>query len=124
VSDVNTISKNKIWMARIIAVSADILQIGLFPLFGEGFVSPLADVLDVVVCGLLTALVGWHFVFLPSFVVKVLPVMDLAPTWTIAILIATRQKVNLRESEAAKVFDNGPAIRQLKAPENQVSSRT
>jgi hypothetical protein len=36
--------------------------------------------------------VGWHLAFLPSFVVKVLPVADLAPTWTIAIFFATRQK--------------------------------
>jgi hypothetical protein len=122
--DVNTISKNKIWMARIIAISADLLQIGLFPLFGEGFISPLADALDLVVCGLLTALVGWHFAFLPSFVVKVLPVMDLAPTWTIAILIATRQNANSRSPEVTRVYDNGPSRPQLKAPENQASSRT
>jgi hypothetical protein len=117
-SDVNTIGTNKIRAARIIAVTADLLQIVLFPLFGEGFISPLADALDLVVCGLLTALVGWHFAFLPSFMVKVVPVLDLAPTWTIAILLATRQKANSRVPEVTRVYDDGPSRPQLKAPEN------
>ena len=55
----------------------------------EGALSPVDDGLDVVTAVILTALVGWHIAFVPSFVVKLLPVADLAPTWTVAVLIAT-----------------------------------
>jgi hypothetical protein len=56
----------------------------------EGFVSPFDAVLDVIVAVVLTLLVGWHIAFIPSFIIKALPFADLAPTWTLAILIATR----------------------------------
>jgi hypothetical protein len=87
-----TLTPNRIRVARLIAISADLLQLGLFPLFAEGFVSPLNDILDVVVCILLTLLVGWHYAFLPSLVAEIVPMFDLVPTWTIAIFLATRQK--------------------------------
>ena len=82
----------RIRAARLIAMTADLLQIGVFPLFSEGFASPLDVALDVLVCGLLTFLVGWHFAFLPGFIAEAVPIVDLVPTWTVAILIATRQK--------------------------------
>lgn len=84
-------SRRRIWIARGIAVAADALQIAVFPIFSEGFISPASDALDVGVCIVLTLLVGWHIAFLPSFIIKVLPIADLAPTWTIAIFIATRR---------------------------------
>jgi hypothetical protein len=84
--------RNRIAIARAIAITADVLQIGLFPLFLEGLASPLNIVVDTVTCGLLTWLVGWHFSFLPSFIVEGLPMVDLAPTWTIAVMLATRKK--------------------------------
>jgi len=87
------ISARRIWLARGIAVIADVVQIALMPLFAEGIASPINDVLDVIVAAILILLVGWHIAFIPSFVIKMLPFADLAPTWTIAALIATRGKV-------------------------------
>jgi hypothetical protein len=83
--------KNRVRLARIVAVVADVLQVGIFPLFAEGFISPLNMVVDGVVCVLMVWLVGWHFVFLPSFLAEGLPIIDLVPTWTLAVLIATRK---------------------------------
>ena len=81
----------RVWLARGIAVAADALQLALIPTGSfAGFVDPVDDVLDVVVAFVLTALLGWHIAFVPSFIVKVIPFADLAPTWTIAVLIATR----------------------------------
>jgi len=76
--------------ALTIAVLADAVQIVFFPMFVEGAFSPLDDLLDIVVAWLLIRLVGWHWAFLPSFVAKVLPGVDLVPTWTMAVLVATR----------------------------------
>ena len=82
--------RTALWIARTIAVMADLLQLALFPLFAEGFLSPLSDVVDVLVAIVLVVLVGWHWAFLPTFLIKEVPMLDLAPTWTIAVMIATR----------------------------------
>ena len=86
------VTRNRIRIARVVAISADLVQIGFFPLFGEGFASPLNDALDVAVCLTLTLLIGWHYSFLPSFIAEGVPMLDLIPTWTLAVLIATRRK--------------------------------
>ena len=74
-----------------IALTADVLQIVLFPLFGEGMLSPLNDLLDIVVGWSLTRLLGWHWAFLPTFIAELVPGMDLVPSWTLAVLMVTRQ---------------------------------
>jgi hypothetical protein len=84
------LSSRRIWLARGLAVAADLVQIVFFPVLSEGFVSPFDAALDVVVALLLTLIVGWHIAFIPSFIIKALPFADMAPTWTIAVLIATR----------------------------------
>ena len=80
----------RIRIARIIAIAADVLQVGLFPAFAAGYVSPLNDVLDLVVAVIMVRLVGWHFAFLPTFVAELVPGVDLVPTWTAAVWFATR----------------------------------
>lgn len=87
-----SISSRRIWLARGIAVAADIVQIVFFPILGEGFASPLDAVLDIVIAIVLTLLIGWHIAFIPSFIIKALPLADVAPTWTIAVLVATAGK--------------------------------
>jgi hypothetical protein len=91
------ISPTRIWLARGIAVAADALQIAIFPASAEGVFSPITDGLDAAVAIILTLLVGWHIAFLPSFIIKILPFADLAPTWTIAIIIATTGKARNKE---------------------------
>ena len=86
------VSAARIRIARIVALAADALQIGLFPAFGPGGLSILNDGLDVVVALVLTFLVGWHFAFLPTFVAELIPGVDLIPTWTIAVWISTRHR--------------------------------
>ena len=76
--------------ARWIAFAADAVQIVLMPLFGEGALSPANDLLDVVVAFLLVRLIGWHVSFLPTFVAEFVPGLDLVPTWSVAVWLATR----------------------------------
>jgi hypothetical protein len=71
--------------AMIIAIIADALQIILLPLFVEGVESPADDVLDLGVGAALVYLLGWHWEFLPSFLAKLLPGVDLVPFWTMAV---------------------------------------
>ena len=84
------LSRGRILAARLLAVLADAVQIGLLPLFSEGALSPLNDLLDVAVGAVLVLLVGWHWAFLPAFAAEVVPWLDLVPTWTAAVLLATR----------------------------------
>jgi hypothetical protein len=85
-----TVDRRRVLIARVLAVAADAVQLGLMPLFVEGGASLLSDALDVVMALTLSLLVGWHWAFLPSFAMKLVPFVDLAPTWTIAVLVATR----------------------------------
>ena len=71
--------------AMILAIAADLLQLVVFPMFVAGAMSPADDVLDLGVAGALTFLLGWHWEFLPSFLVKLVPGVDLVPLWTIAV---------------------------------------
>src|ERR1700693_2641313 len=71
--------------AMIIAIIADALQIILLPLFVEGAESPADDILDLGVGAALVYLLGWHWEFLPSFLAKLVPGIDLVPFWTMAV---------------------------------------
>ena len=95
--DVKAISATQLKAARVSAVSADALQLFFFPLFAAGFGSVLDDSLDVLVCAVLTMLVGWHYSFLPSFVVKVVLLWIWFPPGRIAVFLATRKTGRLRK---------------------------
>ena len=71
--------------AMILAMVADAVQIVGFPLFVEGALSPLDDILDFVVAVALIRLLGWHWEFLPSSIAKLVPGVDLVPFWTLAV---------------------------------------
>jgi hypothetical protein len=75
-----------------IAVMADALQIGLFPLFAPGFASPLDIGLDVLTAVLLWRLLGFHWLLLPSLVVDSLPLVGLLPTWVGCTWLVLRQR--------------------------------
>lgn len=84
------VTRKRIWLARFIAMGADAVQFVVFPLFAEGLASPLNMITDVIVGAVMTLLVGFHIAFIPTFVIEMFPMIDLAPTWTIAVLLATR----------------------------------
>jgi hypothetical protein len=71
--------------AMVLAIIADLLQIAILPFVIEGVESPADDVVDLCVGGLLTWLLGWHWEFLPSFLAKLVPGVDMVPFWTLAV---------------------------------------
>jgi hypothetical protein len=99
--------------AMIIAVIADALQIIVFPSFVEGALSPVDDVLDFGVAALLINLLGWHWEFLPSFLGKLVPGMDLVPFWTMAVVNVYRKSKRIAVSEV----ENQKKIPELKDQE-------
>lgn len=77
--------------ALLVAILADALQIVVFPLFVEGAASPADDILDLGVGAALYYLLGWHWEFLPSFLGKLVPGVDLAPFWTMSVINVYRK---------------------------------
>ncbi len=83
------VTPRRIWTARGLAVLVDLLQFALLP----AELTPVNNVVDVATGIAMYFLVGWHWAFLPTFVVEMVPFVDLVPTWTLAVAIATRRRV-------------------------------
>ena len=71
--------------ALVLAILADIVQVILFPIFFTGAESPLDDIFDACMAGILSWLLGWHWEFLPSFAGKLIPFVEFVPLWTLAV---------------------------------------
>lgn len=85
-----SVSRTTLIAAYAIAICADLIEICLAPVLFEGFLNPFNAFVDVVVCVVLSRLIGFHVAFLPSFLIKLVPFVEIAPTWSLAVLIATR----------------------------------
>jgi hypothetical protein len=99
--------------AMVLAIAADALQFVVLPLFAEGALSPADDLLDVAVGAVLVRLLGWHWEFLPSFVGKLVPAVDLVPFWTMAVANVYRKSKRIvvqRESE--EIRGQRPALKE------------
>src|SRR3984893_7699057 len=98
--------------AMILAVVADALQIVVFPVFVAGAVSPADDILDLGIGALMVHLLGWHWEFLPSFLAKLVPGVDLVPFWTMAVANVYRKSkriaVNAEEGRQSRAALEDP----------------
>jgi hypothetical protein len=94
--------------AMILAVIADALQILVFPSFVEGALSPADDILDFGIAALLINLLGWHWEFLPSFLAKLVPGVDLVPFWTMAVINVYRKSKRIAVEE--EIRQQHPAL--------------
>ena len=84
------LTPSRIRAAYAVALATDILQFALGP-FGWVFADEILDVIAMVAT---TRLVGFHPLLLPTFVVELLPIIDVLPTWTacVALVVAMRKK--------------------------------
>jgi hypothetical protein len=103
--------KSRFVAAAALAIAADILQVVIFPLFITGAESPVDDVLDLGLAGILLYLLGWQWEFLPSFVGKLVPGVDLVPFWTLAVVNVYRKS---RRNPPA--VEAGPIIEGVRTP--------
>jgi hypothetical protein len=99
------LTPGRIRLAYGVAVAADALQMMLGPL---GWV--VADQVVDVIAGVITwRLLGFHPLLLPTFVVELLPVIDLLPTWTgcVALVVSRRKK---QQAVSGMDVDDGKVI--------------
>ena len=99
--------------AFLVAIVADVLQVAVFPLFIQGAASPADDILDFVVGGVLTYLLGWHWEFLPSFLAKLVPGVDMVPFWTLAVANVYRKSKRIAVS-AVNIHEAAPTPRDTR----------
>lgn len=84
------LTRTRIVLAVAVALIADGLQFALGP-FGWVFAVPIIDVVAM----LLTSwLIGFHWLLLPTFVTKFIPLLDELPSWTACTIavIALRKR--------------------------------
>jgi hypothetical protein len=74
-------------IALAIAGLADALQLGLFPVFGEGALSPPDDALDALVAILLLVTLGWRWRLLAALAIELVPGVAAFPTWTAFVIM-------------------------------------
>src|SRR5271169_3419721 len=84
--------------AMILAIAADAVQVVVFPLFVQGALSPADDILDLAIGAAMIHLLGWHWEFLPSFLAKLVPGVDLVPFWTLAVASVYRKSKRIAAS--------------------------
>src|SRR5271157_180943 len=103
--------------AMFLAIIADALQIVVFPVFVQGAISPADDILDLGIGAAMINLLGWHWEFLPTFLAKLVPGVDLVPFWTLAVASVWR-KAKL----AANVASADKQAEQLPPPAHLTKS--
>jgi hypothetical protein len=112
------LSRARVVTAVTVAAGADLLQIILLPVAWT-FVQ---EAIDVVVMLITMGLLGFHLLLLPTFVVELFPLLDLAPTWTgcVVAVIALRKRAGRANSlNALPVVETQPPER----PPRQVSTK-
>lgn len=100
------LTRNQIIAAFAVAVVADILEFPITAAEATVVGAPAGElgacVLDTVVFGIMTRLLGFHWMFLPSFVVEVIPGLNMFPTWVgcVAFVVWKRKKEEAQPSLA------------------------
>jgi hypothetical protein len=73
-------------IALAVAALADALQLGLFPVFGEGALSVPDDALDALVALVLLVTLGWRWRLLAALALELVPGVTVFPTWTAFVM--------------------------------------
>ena len=89
-SRVPSLTRLRVALALAVAVVADGLQLLLGPLGWPGG----DEVIDVVVMGLTSWVIGFHWLLLPTFALEFVPLLDELPTWTACVIavVALRKR--------------------------------
>ena len=87
------LTPGRVRLAYAIAVATDALQFVLGPFGWAG----ADEILDVAATAAVWRVLGFHPLLLPTFLVELLPITDMLPTWTgcVALVIGQRRRQQL-----------------------------
>jgi hypothetical protein len=93
------LTPTRVRLAYAIAVASDAVQLFIGPV-GWAFADEAIDVAAMI---LISAIIGFHPLLLPTFALEFLPIVDLLPTWTgcVALVVAMRKKQQAASPEAS-----------------------
>jgi hypothetical protein len=98
------LSRRRVLVAYAIAIATDVIQIGLGPL---GLIM-IDEVLDIVAAILITGLIGFHYLLLPTVVIEAVPVVSFMPSWTACTFaVVALRKRGQREQTGASTQATG-----------------
>ncbi|HXC99478.1 MAG TPA: hypothetical protein VN048_09065 [Verrucomicrobiae bacterium] len=109
------LTRRRIVLALMVAVLADGLQFVMGPLgwaFGD-------QAIDVIAMALTIWALGFHLLLLPTFVVELIPIADMLPTWTacvIAVIALRKRAERAREKETIELRNVPPLPKQRQRP--------
>jgi hypothetical protein len=99
------LTRKRILTAYAVAIVADLIEFPISALeltvIGAPVAMFLSFLLDVFVFGIMTFLLGFHWLFLPSFLVEVVPGLDMLPTWVGCVFFVVRQRKKVQAVNAA-----------------------
>jgi len=82
------VTQSNVRTAYAVAVAIDVAQFLLGPFGWVGF----DEVLDAAAMVAMTRLLGFHPLFLPTFVLEFVPFTDMLPTWTGCVMLVVRAR--------------------------------
>jgi hypothetical protein len=90
------LTRRRILIAYAVAVVADLIEFPISAVELPVVVAPVGEfvafVVDAIVFGVMTKLLGFHWMFLPSFCIEVIPGLDMLPTWVGCVFFVVRQR--------------------------------
>ena len=99
------LTRARIITALAVAIVADCLQVALLPL--EWLFAQQA--VDVVAMGLTMWLLGFHLLLLPTFVVELIPMVDMLPTWTGCVMAVIALRKRAQRGDVPPVISTEPS---------------
>jgi len=99
------LTRGRIAFALVVAMIADGLQLLMGP-FGWFVFDEIVDLISML---LICTAIGFHLLLLPTFIVELVPIVDMLPTWTgcVIAVIALRKR---GQASAPTVTSNSPPV--------------
>jgi hypothetical protein len=97
------VTRADVRLAYAVAVTVDAAQLLLGPFGWTGF----DEILDAIGMIVISRLIGFHPLLLPTFVLEFVPFTDMLPTWTgcVALVARARRRQGLVSDDAAPAID-------------------
>ena len=103
------LSQRRIFAAFAVSILADAIQFPATAAAATGIFavpSEVADVfVDCVMAVITSALLGFHWLLLPTMMIEAIPGLDMLPTWTGCVALVVRQRLKEPPQPASPIID-------------------